>query len=71
MLERASLLKRIKMSKFEKETLFHFLSAGYDDDDLPDGAWWAKLESGVEDFNKINKTNYDPFDMVHEYLDWV
>ncbi len=38
------------------------------DDDLPDGAWWAMLEEGVRNYNEANGTNFDPFEGVHAYL---
>lgn len=47
--------------------LFAYLSV-HDDEDAPDGAWWAKLEDGVAFYNEQHHTNHDPFDTVHRYL---
>lgn len=46
--------------------LFAYLDAA-DNDDLPDGAWWATLEEAVEYFNKGNGTTFNPNDTVHLY----
>jgi len=40
----------------------------HNDDDASDGAWWGILEDSVEFFNNDNKTKYDPFESVHEYI---
>lgn len=47
--------------------LFGYLSV-HDDDDAPDGAWWAKLEDGVRFYNEQHHTNHDPFETVHAYI---
>jgi len=47
--------------------LEHFLEA-LDNDDLPDGAWWACLEEGVSVYNEVEGTKVDPNDGVHAYL---
>ena len=39
-----------------------------DDLDLNDGAWIQFLQDAVTEFNKINKTNYKPYDTVMYYL---
>lgn len=39
-----------------------------DDDDAPDGAWWAMLEESVEHYNQEHGTNFDPFESVHAYV---
>lgn len=46
--------------------LQHFLTA-LDDDDLPDGAWWAKLEDGVTEWNRVNGTNLNTHETIEEY----
>lgn len=38
------------------------------DDDLPDGAWWAVLEEAVVNYNAEYGTDHDPNDAVHAYL---
>ena len=47
--------------------LFAYMEA-HDDDDAPDGAWWAKLEDAVRSWNTDHSPELDPFDTVHEYL---
>ena len=47
--------------------LYYFVDA-MNDDDLPDGAWWAMLEEGVRNYNSEYGTNYDPHEAVHRYL---
>ncbi len=48
--------------------LFAFLQI-FDDDDLPDGAWQAKIEDGVEEWNKDHPTaKLDPFDTWLAYI---
>ncbi len=42
--------------------------ATHDDDDAPDGAWWAKLEDSVVFWNETHNTRLDPFETVHAYL---
>ncbi len=49
------------------EHLFGYLSA-HDDDDAPDGAWWAMLEDGVALYNEQYHTNHDPHETVAAYL---
>ena len=48
--------------------LFGFLQA-FDDDDLPDGAWQAKIEDGVVAWNEDKGTNLSPFDTWVEYVE--
>ena len=45
----------------------HYLEA-WDNDSLPDGAWWAYLEEGVASYNEDNGTSIDGNDGVHVYL---
>ena len=44
-----------------------FLEA-WNNDELPDGAWWAMLEEGVTAYNEVEGTRVDPNDGVHAYL---
>ena len=39
-----------------------------DDPDAPDGAWWARLEDAVAQWNQLNGTNFDTCDTVHRYV---
>lgn len=44
----------------------------WNNDDLPDGAWWAVLEEGAEAYikdRKLKKT--DAFDLVHVYISLI
>lgn len=50
--------------------LLHFMTA-WDDVSLNDGAWWAKLEEGAEEYNKLNHTDYDTNDAVHAYCHYM
>jgi hypothetical protein len=55
-------------NSYDEMELVGFLSA-FDDDDLPDGAWWAVLESGAEAFiHEYGVKGKDENDLVHEYL---
>jgi len=49
------------------EMVFHWLKA-FDDPELPDGAWWAKLENGVTFYNEDHGTNLDEHETVSEYV---
>ena len=42
----------------------------FNDEDAPDGAWWAMLEDSVVIYNEANKTNFDPFESVHAWINW-
>jgi len=52
-----------------KNDLFHYMQAN-DDSDLPQGAWQAMLEDAVEAYNNQHGTNFDPYDMFMEYIQW-
>ena len=39
-----------------------------DDDHLPDGAWWAVLESTCQMFLEQYGIKGDPFEATHQYL---
>ncbi len=49
--------------------IFYFLLA-FDDDSLPDGAWWAKLEDGVKFWNEDEDNDFDPHETVSNYIEW-
>ena len=56
------------MNGYNEHELVGFLSA-FDDDSLPDGAWWAKLEEGARAFiEEYGIEDKDENDLVHEYL---
>ena len=45
--------------------------AAHDNDDLPDGAWFANLEAAAEQFMKQHKLNgrwQDPNSAAHQYI---
>lgn len=50
------------------DELYYFIDA-HNDDDAPDGAWWAILEDAVSYWNKEHGTNFDENDTVHAYLE--
>lgn len=53
-----------------KQDLLYYMQAN-DNDELSDGAWQAMLEDSVKAYNRNHKTNYDPFEMFMEYIQWV
>lgn len=40
----------------------------YDNEELPDGAWWALLEEAASSFIKLHKLKVDSNDATHQYL---
>ncbi len=56
------------MARKFPQDLLNYISA-HDDDDLPDGAWFANLEGAVADWNDVHGTNYDENDAAHAYLE--
>jgi hypothetical protein len=54
------------VSAIHRQSLIDFVSA-YDNDDLPDGAWWAVMEEGVEAWSSYSGVSIDPHDGVLEY----
>lgn len=58
------------MSKYngkDKHELFGYMSMA-DDDDAPDGAWWAMLQSAAADCMGIKADDDRAFDAVHDYI---
>ena len=52
------------------EQFFHHLDP-YNNDDLPDGAWFAVLENEAERLkHQFGLSSRDCNDLVHEYLEW-
>lgn len=52
-----------------RESLYNFISGWMEGmDDLPDGAWQAVIEEGVEEFSKHYLIDIDSNDGFHEYL---
>ncbi len=49
--------------------LMHSIDA-MNDDQMPDGAWWAMLEEAVQAYNERNNTDFDETASVHAYLKW-
>ncbi len=57
------------------ENLYYYMKANDNDlveidhfEDIPDGAWWAKLEDCVMFWNREHNTQFDPFESVHTYI---
>lgn len=42
--------------------------AAHDNDDLPDGAWFAVLEEAAEQFMAIRRLRGDRNDAAHQYV---
>ncbi len=55
------------MSEHIDDHLYGHMSVS-DDDDAPDGAWWAMLEEAVVRYNEQHNKHYDPFETVHAYI---
>ena len=47
-----------------------YLSSVYDNDGIPDGAWFAMMEDETKRFIKSKNLNMDENDLVHSYLRW-
>ena len=52
-----------------KDEFLGFMRAA-NDDSLPDGAWWAKLEDAAEEFMRQHKLGDDANGAVLLYLRW-
>ncbi len=48
-----------------------YMDAGYNDDDAPDGAWFARMENDARDFMREHKLRGDENDAVHQLLEWM
>lgn len=42
----------------------------WESEDLPNGAWWAHLEEGVDAYNKEMDTKFDRNNGVHFYVNY-
>lgn len=62
--------KKKRRSRMTPEQRKDFLGhmAAYDNDDLPDGAWFAVLEEAAEGFFKERGLNIDRNDGAHMYI---
>ena len=47
------------------------MQAGYDDDDAPDGAWFARMEDDAREFMARHKLRGEENDAVHQLLKWM
>ena len=51
----------------DKDFLFGYMSMA-DDDDAPDGAWWAMLQGAAAECLKVDVDSDEAFEAVHEYI---
>ena len=51
----------------DRDYLFGYMS-GADDDDAPDGAWWAMLQDAAASCLEVEPDSDEAFEAVHEYL---
>jgi hypothetical protein len=54
-----------------KDEFIGYLHHSYNDDDAPDGAWFAALKDDALEFMLEHKLSGDENDAVHQFLDWV
>lgn len=64
-------LGRRLMPKHDLQTVFHYLNGWSEGaEGFPDGAWEAYMMEGVDSYNELFKTAFDPHDTWMEWLDW-
>jgi hypothetical protein len=54
-----------------KDEFIGYMQLSYDDDDAPDGAWFAAMENDARAFMRGHKLKGDENDAVHQLLDWM
>jgi hypothetical protein len=54
-----------------KHEFIGYMQAGYDDDDAPDGAWFARMEDDARDFMRQHRLRGEENDAVHQLLGWM
>lgn len=54
-----------------KDEFIGHMQDSYDDDDAPDGAWFARLEDDAREFMRRHKLRGDENDAVHQLLNWI
>ena len=59
----------LKQLEAVKDEFMGFMQA-FDNDDLPDGAWWCVLEEGAQKFLDEHKIKYDSNSATHKFLIW-
>jgi hypothetical protein len=53
-----------------RDEFIGYMQEGYDDDDAPDGAWFARMEDDAREFMKLHKLHGDENGAVHQLLKW-
>ena len=54
----------------DKHYLYGFMS-GADDDDAPDGAWWAMLQGTAAECLGVDSDSDEAFEAVHGYIAYL
>lgn len=54
-----------------KQEFIGHMQEGFDDDDAPEGAWFARMENDAAEFMKEHKLRGDENSAVHQLLYWV
>jgi hypothetical protein len=54
-----------------KDEFVGYMREGYEDDDAPDGAWFARMENDAVEFMRLHKLRGDENSAVHQLLDWM
>lgn len=54
-----------------KQEFIGYMQEGYEDDDAPDGAWFARMENDAFNFMRKHKIKGDENDAVHQLLNWI
>ena len=55
------------MKTVDPDFLYGFMS-GADDDDAPDGAWWAMLQEAAAACLEVDNDSTEAFEAVHSYI---
>lgn len=58
------------MKAVDKDFLYGYMSMA-DDDDAPDGAWWAKLQAAAAECLNVEVDSDEAFEAVHGYTEYL
>lgn len=53
-----------------RDEFIGYMQHAYDDDDAPDGAWFARMEDDAREFMKEHQLRGDENGAVHQLLKW-